>query len=195
MEVDLLVGAQLTAGANLHAEDGTFITAGSARAVLPAGPGVLEFRFDAFLIFRSGMPGPYTLRLMNIWGTTESEDPDTSNAGESISLRVPGVVTVTQPYALADFAESPRFVVSGTVTGLVGSGMRVELVGPAGSVSIPVSPTSTTFAFPFLALFSGNPYEVRVVRQPTNPVQVCSVENATGVIGTSDVSDVVVRCV
>jgi len=36
---------------------------------------------------------------------------------------------------------------------------------------------------------------VRVVRQPTNPLQVCSVENATGVIGTSDVSDVVVRCV
>jgi trimeric autotransporter adhesin len=108
---------------------------------------------------------------------------------------VPGVVTVTQPYALADFAESPSYVVSGTVTGLVGFGMRVELVGPDRSVSIPVSPPSTRFAFPFMALFSGNPYEVRVVRQPTNPVQVCSVENATGVIGTSDVSDVVVRCV
>jgi hypothetical protein len=55
--------------------------------------------------------------------------------GTAVSLLPSGVVVVIQPYRLEDFAPSPRFTVGGTVTGLVGFGLVLELAaeGPPGT--------------------------------------------------------------
>ena len=84
------------------------------------------------------------------------------------------------------------------MTGLTGSGLVLELAaeGPPGT-----PPTTTLragngqFTFIFPRLVSGNPYEVRVKTQPSNPAQVCTVSNAAGTIGTANVTDVTVTCV
>ena len=116
-----------------------------------------------------------------------------------MSYQPAGVVAVTQPYRVEDFAPSPRFTVGGSVTGLVGTGMELELsaVGPPGT------PATTTlsrrfdgpFTFIVPRLVGGNPYAVRVKTQPSNPVQVCTVTNASGTIEDANVTNVEVRCV
>ena len=109
-------------------------------------------------------------------------------------------VAVPQPYLLEDFAPSPGFTVGGTLTGMIGS-RQVELElateGPPGTPPIttlrPRNGQFTFFLFP--QLVSGNPYEVRVKTQPTNPVQVCTVTNASGTIEDANVTNIEVRCV
>jgi hypothetical protein len=152
---------------------------------------MLEFHFSARSIFRAGMPGPFTLRLLSISGTAAD--------GTAVSLQVPGVVATTQPYRLEDFAESPHFTVGGTVSGLVGFGLVLELAaeGPPGTAA--TTPLrifgNGPFTFTFPRLVSGNPYEVRVKTLPANPIQACTVDNASGTIGDADVTNVDVVCV
>ena len=141
---------------------------------------MLSFTFSAFGIFEAGLPGPYTLQELTL-------------TGDGFSLDVPEAVAVTQPYALEDFGPSPSFTVGGTVTGLVGTGLILELVG--GTFPTPLRRNADgPFTFLFPELFGGNSYEVRVKTQPGNPVQVCTVSNGTGVIAAGDVTDVVVTC-
>ena len=109
------------------------------------------------------------------------------------SLSVPGAVAVTQAYALEDFAPSPTFTVGGTVSGLVGFGLVLELVGGTFPTPLRINGNGAfTFAFP--RLFGGNPYEVRVRTQPSNPAQVCTVTNGAGTIAAANVTDVEVQC-
>ena len=100
---------------------------------------------------------------------------------------------------LEDFAESPRFTVGGTVTGLVGRGLVLELAaeGPPGTpAATPLRVLGNgPFTFTFPGLVSGNPYEVRVKTPPANPVQVCTVNNASGTIEDANVTNVEVLCV
>ena len=191
VEVDTSTAVEVEATANLHAEDGSFLVPGRVFSSLGPGLAMLEFHFSARKIFRAGMPGPYTLRLLSISGTAAD--------GSAVSLQVPGVVATTQPYRLEDFAESPRFTVGGTVTGLVGVGLVLELAaeGPPGT------PATTPlrlfgngpFTFTFPTLVSGNPYEVRVKTTPANPVQACTVNNASGTIEDANITNVEVQCV
>ena len=51
------------------------------------------------------------------------------------------------------------------------------------------------FTFVLPKLVGGNPYEVRVTKQPTNPAQVCSITNASGTIEDTNVTNVEVQCV
>ncbi len=191
VEVDTTVAADVQAAAKLYAEDGTFVAADNPLSSLDPGLVMVAFHFRASQIFRTGKPGPYTLQLLSIWGT--------STDGGPVSLQAPGVVAVTQPYRLEDFAPSPRFTVGGTVTGMVGAGLELELAaeGPPGT------PATTTlrrsgngpFTFTFPTLVGGNPYQVRVKTQPANPVQVCTVANASGTIADANVTNVEVQCV
>ena len=180
VEVDILAGVTLEATAKLYADDGSFIWTGRVFSSFAPGLGVLAFRFAAHDIFRSGQPGPYTLRLLSMWGT--------STDGAPVSLRAPGVVAVTQPYRLEDFAPSPRFTVGGTVTGLVGTDLVVSESLSFLDLHLGNGP------FAFTVPMDATRYDVRVTKQPANPSQLCTVRNATGTIGDADVTDVVVEC-
>jgi hypothetical protein len=192
VEVDTMVAVEAEAAAKLYAEDGTFVAVANTASSLEPGLVMVEFHFRAGQIFQAGKPGPYTVQLFSIWGT--------STDGTAVSLQAPGVVAVTQPYRLEDFAPSPGFTVGGTLTGMIGAAqVELELAteGPPGTPPITtLRPRNGSFTF-FLStdLVSGNSYQVRVSQQPTDPVQVCTVTNASGTIEDANVTNVEVHCV
>jgi hypothetical protein len=84
---------------------------------------------------------------------------------------------------------SSSFNVGGTVSGLAGSGLVLEL---NGGNDLPITADgSFTFAGP---LPSGSQYRVRVATQPANPPQVCTVAGGEGTIGSTNVNNVRVNC-
>jgi uncharacterized delta-60 repeat protein len=83
------------------------------------------------------------------------------------------------------------FTIGGTVTGLTGTGL-VLLEAKTG---MEVTPTNGPFTFGGTGRPDGFDYEVRVMSQPVNPIQVCTVTNGTGTIAGASVTDVVVTCV
>jgi hypothetical protein len=81
------------------------------------------------------------------------------------------------------------FSISGTVTGLTGSGLVLQ--DNAGDDLTITGPGA--FVFP-AKVASGQTYTVSVKTQPTNPAQKCSVSGGSGTVGTADVSTVTVNC-
>jgi hypothetical protein len=185
VEADLFAAAHVDAGARLRASDGSLIAIAATSADLPAGRSMLSFSFSAGRIFQHGMPGPYTLRELTLTGTTET--------GTAFSRTEAGAVAVTQPYALEDFAPSPSFTVGGTVSGLTGVGLTLEIQSGSDLTPLRIG-ANGAFRFSFPRLFGGNAYEVRVRTQPVNPDQVCTVVNGSGIIAAADVTDVQVQC-
>jgi hypothetical protein len=82
-----------------------------------------------------------------------------------------------------------RYTVGGMVIGLTGSGLVLQING-GGNLPIS-SPGAFTFAGGF---FSGAAYSVTVSTQPSSPTQACVVTNASGIVGTANVTDVTVNC-
>lgn len=80
------------------------------------------------------------------------------------------------------------FTVGGHVTGLAGSGLRLRLGDQIAEIS-----STGEYAFG-ATLASGSAYAVTVDADPTNPWQTCTVDNATGVITSANVSNVDVTC-
>lgn len=81
------------------------------------------------------------------------------------------------------------FSISGTVTGLLGSGLVLQ-----NNDSDPVEIESDGgFSFPD-EIASGATYNVTVRTQPSDPVQSCSVANPDGTVGTADIANVSVSC-
>jgi hypothetical protein len=82
-----------------------------------------------------------------------------------------------------------RYLVGGTVTGLTGSGLVLD--NGAGE-ALPIE-TDGEFAFN-TSQPSGSSYSISVSVQPTNPSQVCTISNAAGLVGDTDVTNVNVTC-
>lgn len=82
------------------------------------------------------------------------------------------------------------FTLGGTVTGLLGSGLVLEL---AGGETLDIAADG---AFVFAtALDDGVGYDVIVANQPTDPSQTCTIDNAVGTVAGADVTDLAVTCV
>jgi len=79
--------------------------------------------------------------------------------------------------------------IGGTVSGLTGSGLALQL---NGGHDLAVSATATAFQFP--DIFSdGFAYEVTVKAQPHDPAQTCMVSGGRGVLAGED-ADLTVTC-
>lgn len=86
--------------------------------------------------------------------------------------------------------ETPTtFTVGGTVTGLVGTGLKLRL--NSGS-NLPIAGNGA-FAFT-TPMSNGDTYTVSVTAQPTGPAQTCVVSNGSGTIAGANVTDVLVDC-
>ena len=81
-----------------------------------------------------------------------------------------------------------QYTVGGTVAGLAGSGLVLQLNG-GGDLAIGAN---GGFAFPPIA--DGSAYEVTVSVQPSGPTQLCTVEHGSGTLASADVTDVAVVC-
>ena len=82
----------------------------------------------------------------------------------------------------------PDHALGGTIAGLIASG----LVLTNGSDTVSPAANSTSFVFP-KKVGTGFPYGVTILSQPTG--QTCSVQNATGLMGATDVTNVAVTCI
>src|SRR5882762_4187443 len=72
----------------------------------------------------------------------------------------------------------PTYTIGGTIAGLTGSGLVLQLNGGA---NLPVSANATGFTFT-TQLAGGAMYNVGVLTQPTTPSQACSVTNGSGTV-------------
>ena len=83
----------------------------------------------------------------------------------------------------------PAFTIGGAVDGLQGSGLVLSNLG----AQVPVS-ANGSFTFPGTAS-AGQGYEVNVKTQPSNPSQLCTVQNGKGTVSSANVTDIAVHCV
>src|ERR1700741_2584806 len=81
------------------------------------------------------------------------------------------------------------FTVSGTVAGLEGAGLVLQLNG-ANDLAVPNNGTFTFTA----QLANAAAYSVTVLTQPSGPSQTCTVGSGSGTIAAANVSNVVVTC-
>ena len=91
--------------------------------------------------------------------------------------------------AVAVTCVTNRYHVGGTVSGLVGTGLVLQ--DNAGDDFTVSADGAFTFA---TTVASGATFTVAVKTQPTGPAQTCQLSGASGTIGSSDVSSVVVNC-
>jgi len=93
----------------------------------------------------------------------------------------------------SDSPPAPTYTIGGTVTGLSGTGLLLQLTyGSNLTSNLPVSTSGFTFA---PALGSGATYTVSVLTQPTSPSQTCAVTSGSpGTVASANVADVIVSC-
>src|SRR6267378_1634756 len=84
----------------------------------------------------------------------------------------------------------PTYTIGGTIAGLTGSGLVLQLNG--GS-NLPVNANATAFTF-VTQLAGGAAYTVSVLTQPTSPSQTCTVSNGSGNVGSASVASVSISC-
>lgn len=84
----------------------------------------------------------------------------------------------------------PTFTISGSVTGLTGTGLVLQ----NGGNNLSISSGNSNFTFT-TAIASGSPYSVSVFTQPRSPGQTCTVANATGTMGSANIANITVSCV
>jgi hypothetical protein len=84
-----------------------------------------------------------------------------------------------------------QFTIGGTLSGYTGSGLVLQL---NNGNDLTILNSSSSFAFT-RALPSGADYFVRVRTQPNNPTQECTPSNASGRVGTANVTNIVITCV
>jgi 6-phosphogluconolactonase (cycloisomerase 2 family) len=90
----------------------------------------------------------------------------------------------------SDSVTASQFSVGGTVSGLRGAGLILQ---NNGGDDLPVRADGTfTFATP---LVRGDSYSISILTQPSTPTQTCVVSDATGTVGTSNVTSIAVSCV
>lgn len=79
--------------------------------------------------------------------------------------------------------------IGGTVSGLAGSGLAVQI---NGGETLAIA-TDGTFTFS-AALEYGATYAITIASSPTAPWQTCTIEQGEGIVGDADVTDIAVAC-
>ncbi|MEA3175323.1 MAG: hypothetical protein QOF42_2734, partial [Gammaproteobacteria bacterium] len=91
--------------------------------------------------------------------------------------------------ALAGCPLGAQYRVGGTLTGLHGTGLVLQ-DNSGKQLTLDANGEFTLGD----RLQNKDSYSVTVVTQPTNPTQTCAVRNASGTIGKSNVTNVIVNC-
>jgi hypothetical protein len=100
-----------------------------------------------------------------------------------------GTIAASNVTNIAINCVSSSFTVGGSVSGLAGTGLVLQLNGDG---DLPIAANGNfTFEAP---LASGSQYRVNVAAQPSNPSQVCTVAGGAGTIGSSNVTNVRITC-
>jgi len=101
-----------------------------------------------------------------------------------------GTGTATANVSVAVSCTVNSFAVGGTIAGLVGTGLTLQLNG-----GTPMAVAGGSAAFAFQNVASGTGYSVTVGTQPSSPAQTCTVTNGSGTVGAVSVANIAVNCV
>jgi 6-phosphogluconolactonase (cycloisomerase 2 family) len=125
-------------------------------------------------------------------GAAYAVSVETQPTGQNCSVaQGNGTVAAADVTNVAVSCETPAttYTIGGTVTGLTGTGLVLRNNG-VDDLNIAVN-GSFTFSTP---LASGSAFAVAIAAHPTNPDQDCLASSASGVIGTSNVTNVSIAC-
>jgi hypothetical protein len=167
---------ELTVGGQVSGLDGSGLVlqnnGGDNLAIASNGP----------FTFRDSLPpgAPYNVTVL-----TQPADPNQTCVVGNSSGTV-GNADVTN---ITVNCTSSSFTIGGTVDGLEGSGLELEL---NGDDDLDID-RNGGFMFDE-TLESGDHYEVTVKEQPEDPSQVCTVQGGAGTVGSSNVRDIRVTC-
>jgi uncharacterized delta-60 repeat protein len=158
-----------------------------------AVPGTDYTPAETLVLFADGEGGSRALRIPILVDNTTEPDKTVnltlSSPSGCVTLGSPSTAILTLMDADRPVIQPTSFTVGGTLGGLAGTGLVLTNQGTN------LSPTADgPFVFG-LHYADGLPYDVRVITQPTNPDQVCSVANGAGTIAGQDITDVEVSCV
>jgi len=134
--------------------------------------------------------GPFTFKTAiangNSYSVTVLTQP--SNPAQTCTV-TNGSGTVTATVNIVQVAcVSNTVTIGGTVVGLTGTGLVLQ---DNGGANLTINQNGAfTFA---TALTGGSAYSVTVLTQPSNPTQICTVANGSGV-ATANVGNIVVTC-
>jgi 6-phosphogluconolactonase (cycloisomerase 2 family) len=84
------------------------------------------------------------------------------------------------------------YTVGGTISGLSGSGLVLQL---NGANNFAITAGATSFAFANTPLSTGSSYAVTVLTQPISPAQTCALANSAGSIAAANITNVAITCV
>jgi hypothetical protein len=133
--------------------------------------------------FQTGVPSgaPYNVTVAaQPTGPAQQCDP-TNNTGTVTNANVSSVQID---------CVTTEFSVGGTVIGLSGSGLQLQLNGGAAFGIAASGP----FTFP-TSLPNGTPYTVTIAQNPVGPTQICAPSNFVGVVNNANVTNIEVSCV
>lgn len=103
-------------------------------------------------------------------------------------LLLAGVARGAQPDGAASDTFVRVFTIGGTVSGLTGSGLVLSDLGIVAQIS-----ANGGFTFPVF-MPKGAKYTVSVTQEPSSPAQVCTVTNGSGVVTTTNITNISVIC-
>ncbi len=112
----------------------------------------------------------------------------TSSAVEGPTNVVVAGANTNSPTVSVTVAPAPTYTVGGTVSGLLGGSLTLQMNGSDSLNQCSDAPF--TFSTPTAA---GSSYNVTVLQQPAN--QTCTVSNGTGTVSGSNITNVAVTCV
>lgn len=127
---------------------------------------------DTYSVSIAGQPAGQVCSLTNPSGTINASN-----------------VTDVGAFCVSDPASAGPYTVSATVSGLLGSGLQLQL-NNANDLAI-AADGYNTFA---TTLSDTSSYSVTVSLQPTSPLQFCQVVNGAGTISAANVTQVSVQC-
>jgi large repetitive protein len=101
-----------------------------------------------------------------------------------------GTVTDANVSSVQINCVTTEFSIGGTVIGLNGSGLQLQLNGgPALGIA-----ANGQFTFP-TSLPNGTPYTVTIAQNPVAPTQICAPSNFVGIVNGANVTNIEVSCV
>src|SRR5882762_409957 len=153
---------------------------------------------DSLTIIGTGSSMPFTFKTpvtgptdayavtVNTAPTSPNQICTVTNGGGTATANVNNV-TVT--WVLS-------YTIGGTVTGLAGTGLKLQDQDGNILETLPISPATGNQAFTFKAFVpTGSTYNVTIGALPTNPAQTCVISTGTGTgTATANVTSVVVTC-
>jgi large repetitive protein len=131
---------------------------------------------------------PQRIASGGVYNVTVQTNPRNPTQGCVVARGV-GTIGSTDVHDVAVTCTTSSFTIGGSVSGLEGSGL---IVRNNGGDDLAIN-SNGAFAFT-TPVASGQRYNVTIATQPTSPTQVCTLENASGVVGGGNITNINIRC-